>query len=70
MEKQMANNVVAQVVGGDKKVLDNVSTLSEVKSKLGYPTYTGSINGEPAADHDDLDDGDFVSLSQPIKAGC
>ncbi len=66
----MAQNVVTQVLGGAKKVLDNVQTIGDVKANLGAQGYTASINGEPARDSDPVSDGDFVSLSQAVKGGC
>lgn len=66
----MAKNVVAQVLGGEKKVLDDVYTVRDVKTKLNATQYSASINGDPAQDGDDLSDGDFVSLSQAVKGGA
>jgi sulfur carrier protein ThiS len=65
----MANNVVAQVLGGTKQVLDNVHTVLEIKEKLNAHKYTAAINGDSASDDDSLNDGDFVSLSQAVKGG-
>lgn len=65
----MANNVVVQVLGGDKKVLDNVGTIADVKAKLGATAYTAQVNLEPASNDYELADGDFVSLSQAVKGG-
>lgn len=65
----MPNNVIAQILGGDKKVLDNVNTVKDVKEKLGVSGYTASINGDPAQDTDTVTEGDFVSLSQAVKGG-
>lgn len=66
----MAKNVIAQVLGGEKKVFDDVNTVSDVKSKLGASTgYTAAINGEPAEDSQTLEDGDVVTLSKAVKGG-
>jgi sulfur carrier protein ThiS len=65
----MANNVVVQVLGGSKKVLDNVHSVADVKSQVGAQAYAASINGDPATDGSQLSDGDFVSLSQAVKGG-
>lgn len=65
----MAKNVVVQVLGGSKQVLDGATTVSDVKRQLGVDKYSASINGEPASDHQQLEDGDFVSLSQAVKGG-
>lgn len=66
----MANNVVAQVLGGDKKVLDGVFTVQDVMSKTGTTSgYTASVNGDSQSPSYTLEDGDFVSLSQAVKGG-
>ncbi len=66
----MASNVIAQVLGGNKQVLDGVDTVFDVKKKLDVATgYTASVNGNPATDDQELDDNDFVSLSQAVKGG-
>lgn len=66
----MAQNIVGQVLGGKKEVLDGVSTVADVRAKLGATgNYTASINGVPASDLDEVTDGDFVSLSQAVKGG-
>lgn len=65
----MAKNVVVQVLGGSKEVMDDVYTVREVKSRKGASAYAASINGSPAQDSDSLEDGDFVSLSQAVKGG-
>jgi hypothetical protein len=65
----MAQNIVSQVLGGNKRVLDNVHTVGDVKQAMGATNHTASINGEPARDSDTLADGDFVSLSQAVKGG-
>jgi sulfur carrier protein ThiS len=65
----MANNVIAQVLGGAKQVLDNVNSISDLKQKLNLAQYTATLNGSPAADDENLTDGDFVTLSQAVKGG-
>ncbi len=65
----MAKNIIAQVLGGDKKVLDDVNTVGDVKAKLEATSYTATLNGSPASDDESLEDGDFVSLSQAVKGG-
>ncbi len=64
-----AENVIAQVVGGSKKILDNCETVGDVKKELGCSTYTANVNGEPASDDDTLSDGDFVTLAKSAKGG-
>lgn len=65
----MAKNVIAQILGADKKVLDDVATVGEVKSKLNATGYTASVNGDSQTDSFGLEDGDFVLLSQAVKGG-
>lgn len=66
----MAKNVMAQVLGGEKKVLDDVFTVGDVKRKLNATTgYTAALNGNAATDNESVEEGDFVSLSQAVKGG-
>lgn len=65
----MAKNVIAQVLGGEKKILDDVNTVADVTSKLGVAGYTATVNGDQQSPSYELDDGDFVSLSQAVKGG-
>lgn len=65
----MANNVIAQVLGGEKQILDNVETVKDVKEKLNVLAYTATVNGDQADNSEELSDGDFVSLSQAVKGG-
>lgn len=65
----MARNVVAQVLGGEKKVFDDVRTVKDVTDKLGVTGYTATVNGDQQSASHELDDGDFVSLSQAVKGG-
>ena len=66
----MANNIIAQISGGSKQVLDNVDTVAQVKTKLGAEAgYTAAINGDPADDSELLEDGDVVTLAKAVKGG-
>lgn len=66
----MANNIIAQISGGSKQVLDNVYTVNEVKIKLGAEAgYTAAVNGDPAEDSEALEDGDVVTLAKAVKGG-
>lgn len=63
-------NVVVQVLGGDKKVLDNVDTVADVRSKLNIESaYQASVNDEEADDSYDLGDNDFVTFTEKVKGG-
>ncbi len=67
----MANNVIGQVAGGTKQVMDNVETVADVASKLGASSgYTASINGDPAGMSDSLEDSDMVTFAKSVKGGC
>ncbi len=67
----MANKVRAQVAGGSEQTLDGVSTLGDVKKKLGAEGYQATINGEPEDDDSaQLEDYQYVALAKPVKAGC
>ena len=66
----MARNITAQVLGGDPKVLHDVHTVRDVKSRLGASTHTVAVNGEPAGDDYQLSDYEHVSLSPAVKGGC
>lgn len=65
----MASNVVAQVQGGEKKVLDDVYTVADVREKMNAAGYTASINGDPASDSDEVNDQDFISFAVATKGG-
>ena len=62
-------NVIAQVIGGSKQVLDNVETVADVKAKLDATNHTALINGQPADDDAEVRSGDFVSLAKAAKGG-
>lgn len=64
----MAANVIAQVVGGEKKVLDNVNTVGDVRAKLGLSaSYRASVQGEPQNDDFIVRAGEYVSFSEAVK---
>ena len=65
----MAKNVIAQALGGEKKVLDGVNTVADVTAQLGLTGYTATVNGDQQSPGYALEDGDFVSLSQAVKGG-
>lgn len=65
----MANNVVAQVIGGSKQVLDGVETVADVKAKLDAKYHVAQINGMPANDDAKVKDSDFLSLAKAAKGG-
>lgn len=58
--------VQAQVVGGDIKAYD-AATVGELKAQMKLTNYQASVNGEPAEDHEELNDFEFVSFAQQVK---
>jgi len=66
----MAKNIIAQTLGGDKKVFDDVTTVADVQAKLLLGDgYQASINGDTASGSDALDDGDVVTFARQVKGG-
>jgi hypothetical protein len=61
--------VTAQVLGGDPKLLDDVGTVGQVKSRMNAAGHTATVNGEPADDDHQLSDYEFVTLSPAVKGG-
>jgi len=65
-----AENVIAQVLGGAKKVLDNVTTVGQAREQMGLEKdYAATVNGEAQSDDYTLRGGDFVSFSRKVKGG-
>ncbi len=66
----MAQNIIAQVAGGTKQVLDGVITVSDVAVKMAATQgYTASINGDPVEFTTELNDGDMVTFAKAGKGG-
>jgi len=65
----MANNVKAQVIGGQVHSLDGVCNVGDVKRRLDCVGYTATVNGEPEGDDYSLSDFEFVSLAPAVKGG-
>lgn len=61
--------ITVQVAGGAPKVLDNEEypTIADVKRHMNAEKYTATVNGEPAADDDDVNDFDFITLAPSVK---
>lgn len=65
----MAQNVTAQVTGGQAKVIE-ASTVKEALNKLGLVgNYTATVNGSPASMDQGLGDYSFVSFATAVKGG-
>jgi hypothetical protein len=66
----MAKNVIAQISGGSKKVLDDVNTVADVKATfVGAGLYTVLLNGNPADDSTPVRDSDHLVLANATKGG-
>jgi hypothetical protein len=64
----MAKNVITQVLGGAKRVLDGVCTVNDCRKELGLGSqYRASIDGSPADDNARVVDGNYVSFSEAVK---
>ena len=67
----MAQNVVAQVLGGKKELIDDVDTVAEVAAKMdiSMDTHAAAVNGDAAEADTDLEDSDFVTFTKKVKGG-
>ena len=65
----MSNNVIAQVSGGDKQVVDGAKTVKELKAKMGLTgkKYQATANGDPVGDDYSLEAGDHVIFTEDVK---
>lgn len=62
------NHVIGQVVGGQKRVFENVSTVADVRAQFGIgKNYRASVDGTPQEDSFQLRDGQYVSFSEAVK---
>jgi len=61
--------VTVKVVGKAGATDENASTIGELKSSLGLPSYSASVNRNPQDDSFELSDGDFVTLAASVKGG-
>lgn len=67
----MANNITGQVLGGSPKAGISADTVQDVFEELALNgSYTATVNGEPAAMDDELEDYQFVSFAPAVKGGC
>jgi hypothetical protein len=65
-----AKNVIAQVLGGDKDVVDGVNNVGDVREKMGIGNdYSATLNGSGVKDDATVRDGDFVAFSRKVKGG-
>jgi hypothetical protein len=60
--------VTAKAVGGQAQALSDVESVADARAKLGLAAnYAASINGEPAEDGDQLEDGMFLTFAPQVK---
>lgn len=65
----MANKVTVHVMGGESQIVDNVSSVGDLKTQLGLSEYTAVVNGDPATDTTELGDFSRVTLTKSVKGG-
>ncbi len=60
-----------RVLGGRTTdlALEKGATLGDLKEELGYEKYSASVNGESADDDVELENDDYVTLSEAVKGG-
>jgi hypothetical protein len=67
----MANNVIFQVVGGKKIVMDNVETVADVKAQAKLEgSFVYKVNNVPADDFVQVREKDVVTAGQGVKGGA
>ena len=65
----MANNVTAQVLGGQSKTT-TAGTVQELVSEMGLgENHTVKVNGQDATYETVLNDYDFISFGDKVKGG-
>lgn len=67
----MAKNVIAQVLGGEKKILDDVMTVADAADSLDISAseYAVAVNGNAVESGYQLNDGNFVTFTKKVKGG-
>ncbi len=65
----MANNVTAQALGAQPKVLNDVSTVADIISQLELDNPSVKVNGQTKDSDYTLSDFDFVSFGAKVKGG-
>lgn len=66
----MSKNIIAQVAGGKKEVLDDVRTVGDAATKVGASSgYTAAIDGDCAEFSRILEDGQMVTFAKAVKGG-
>lgn len=65
----MGKKITVQATGGDPITFENLGTVADAKREMNLPTYTATVNGNPAQDSTVLPDYAFISLTEPMKGG-
>ena len=65
----MANNVTAQALGAQPKVLNDVFTVADIISQLDLDNPSVKVNGQTVDSDYELEDFAFVSFGAKVKGG-
>jgi hypothetical protein len=66
----MAKSVTAVVLGGQPKLLEDLTTVSEIAEALGLPTnHSVRINDTNGTYESELSDFDFVAFGSKVEGG-
>lgn len=66
----MAQNVTAQVLGGQATVFNGIETVQDLFNEMGLDgNYAVTVNGDAARLDTELDDFQFVSFAPAVKGG-
>lgn len=60
--------ITVKVTGGNVQELQ-ADTVADVKEELNLPEHTVTVNGEAVDDDYELEDYEFVVLTEPAKGG-
>jgi hypothetical protein len=62
------SNIVAQVTGGQKKIVDNVTTIKDLRLQMNLAdNYVATMDGTPVNDNDYIKEKAFVSFAEKVK---
>jgi sulfur carrier protein ThiS len=66
-------NVMSKVLGQSARAfeLDASSTISKLRTELGagFEKYVATVDGEVVGNDYELDDGQYVTFTEPVKGG-
>lgn len=61
--------ITVKVTGGKLQEMD-VETVKDAKAALGLPNHAATVNGETVTDDYELEDYEFLALTEAVKGGC